>query len=49
MLGPAATVWEPGAFIVGYRAVMAVATGLALASAAVAWLMIRPTNHGGGS
>ena len=30
------------AFIVGYRAVMAIAAGLALASAGVAWLMIRP-------
>ena len=35
------------AFIVGYRAVMAIAAGLALASAGVAWLMIRPTSHGG--
>ena len=31
------------AFIVGYRAIMAIAAGLALASAGVAWLMIRPT------
>src|ERR687891_2335771 len=35
------------AFIVGYRAVMGIAAGLALASAGVAWLMIRPTSHGG--
>ena len=35
------------AFIVGYRAVMAIATGLALASAGVAWLMIRPTSRAG--
>ena len=35
------------AFIVGYRAVMALAAGLALASAGVAWLMIRPTGRGG--
>src|ERR687891_682611 len=35
------------AFIVGYRLVMAIAAGLALASAGVAWLMIRPTSHGG--
>jgi len=35
------------AFVVGYRAVMAIAAGLALASACVAWLMIRPTSHGG--
>ena len=34
------------AFIVGYRAVMALAAGLALASAGVAWLMIKPTSHG---
>ena len=30
------------AFIVGYRAVMAIAAGLALTSAGVAWLMIGP-------
>jgi hypothetical protein len=35
------------AFIVGYRAVMAIAAGLALASAGVALLMIRPPSHGG--
>jgi hypothetical protein len=35
------------AFIVGYRAVMAIAAGLALASAGVAWLMIRPASCGG--
>jgi MFS family permease len=35
------------AFIIGYRAIMAIAAGLALASAGVAWLMIRPTSHGG--
>jgi hypothetical protein len=35
------------AFIGGYRLVMAIAAGLALASAGVAWLMIRPTSHGG--
>jgi hypothetical protein len=35
------------AFFVGYRAVMAIAAGLALASAGVAWFMIRPTSHGG--
>jgi hypothetical protein len=34
------------AFIGGYRAVMAIAAGLALASAGVAWLIIRPTRHG---
>ena len=35
------------AFIVGYRAVMAIAAGLALTSAGVAWVMIRPTSRGG--
>jgi hypothetical protein len=35
------------AFIVGYRAIMAIAAGLALASAGVAWVMIRPTSHSG--
>jgi hypothetical protein len=35
------------AFIVGFRAVMAIAAGLALASAGVAWLMIRPASRGG--
>jgi hypothetical protein len=35
------------AFMVGHRAVMAIAAGLALASAVVAWLMIRPTRNGG--
>jgi EmrB/QacA subfamily drug resistance transporter len=34
------------AFIVGYRAVMAIAAGIALASAGIGWLMIRPTSHG---
>jgi hypothetical protein len=34
-------------FIVGYRAVMAIAAGLALASAGVAWLMIRPIRTDG--
>ena len=35
------------AFIAGYRTVMAIAAGLALASAGISWLMIRPTSHGG--
>ena len=34
------------AFIVGYRAVMAIAAGLALASAGIGWLLIRPVSHG---
>ena len=33
------------AFIAGYRTVMAIAAGLALASAGISWLMIRPTSH----
>jgi hypothetical protein len=35
------------AFIVGYRAVMAIAAGLALASAGIGWLMTRPTRQAG--
>jgi hypothetical protein len=34
------------AFIVGYRAIMAIAAGLALASAGVAWLTIRSISRG---
>jgi hypothetical protein len=34
------------AFIVGYRAVMAIAAGLALSSAGIGWLMIMPASHG---
>jgi predicted MFS family arabinose efflux permease len=33
------------AFIAGYRIVMAIAAGLALVSAGISWLMIRPTSH----